>query len=56
MKRAGPALAAWLAERTVGTLIAGDFGAKLAQALEERGIRAVTASGSASQAVTGARQ
>jgi predicted Fe-Mo cluster-binding NifX family protein len=48
---AGPALAAWLAERKVGTLIAGDFGAKLAQALNERKIRMVTASGPAALAV-----
>ena len=34
----------------VGTLIAGDFGPKLAQALEERKIRAVTASGPAARA------
>ena len=48
---AGPALARWLAEQKVGTLIAGDFGAKLTQALEERKIRAVTASGPAARAV-----
>ena len=48
---AGPALARWLAEQNVGTLIAGDFGPKLAQALEERKIRAVTASGPAALAV-----
>jgi predicted Fe-Mo cluster-binding NifX family protein len=48
---AGPALAAWLGERNVGTLIAGDFGAKLARALDARGIRMVTASGPAAQAV-----
>ena len=53
---AGPALARWLAEQKVGTLIAGDFGAKLAQALEERKIRAVTASGPAARAVKESRR
>jgi predicted Fe-Mo cluster-binding NifX family protein len=48
---AGPALASWLAEKQVGTLVAGDFGAKLAPALQERKIRAVTGSGPAAQAV-----
>ena len=48
---AGPALARWLAEKRIGTLIAGDFGAKLSRALEEGKIRAVTASGPASGAV-----
>jgi predicted Fe-Mo cluster-binding NifX family protein len=48
---AGPALAHWLAEQRVGTLIAGKFGAKLAQALKERNIRTVVASGPASRAV-----
>jgi len=52
---AGPALAAWLAEKKVGTLIAGEFGAKLAQALKDRKIGAVTASGSAAQAAKKAR-
>jgi len=47
---AGPALARWLAEKKVGTLIAGDFGAKLSPALEERKIRSVRASGPAAQA------
>ena len=53
---AGPALAAWLAEKKVGTLIAGEFGAKLAQALKDRKIGAVTASGPAAQAVKEARR
>jgi predicted Fe-Mo cluster-binding NifX family protein len=53
---AGPALAAWLAERKIGTLIAGDFGAKLSQALQERKIGAVTASGPAARAVKEARR
>jgi predicted Fe-Mo cluster-binding NifX family protein len=53
---AGPALARWLAEQKVGTLIAGDFGAKLAQALEERRIRAVIASGPAALAVKETRR
>jgi predicted Fe-Mo cluster-binding NifX family protein len=53
---AGPALARWLAEKKVGTLVAGEFGAKLAQALKERGIRMVTASGSAASAVKEARR
>jgi predicted Fe-Mo cluster-binding NifX family protein len=53
---AGPALARWLAEQKVGTLIAGDFGAKLAQALEERKIRAVTARGPAGRAVKETRR
>jgi predicted Fe-Mo cluster-binding NifX family protein len=53
---AGPALARWLAEQKVGTLIAGDFGAKLAQALEERKIRAVTASGPAARAAKETRR
>lgn len=48
---AGPALARWLADKQVGTLIAGDFGAKLWLALEQGKIRAVKASGSAAQAV-----
>ncbi|MEX0961069.1 MAG: NifB/NifX family molybdenum-iron cluster-binding protein [Burkholderiales bacterium] len=48
---AGPALARWLADKKVGTLIAGDFGAKLSPALEEGKIRTVTASGPAAQAV-----
>lgn len=48
---AGPALARWLVEQRIGTLIAGDFGAKLSRALEESKIRAVTASGPASGAV-----
>jgi predicted Fe-Mo cluster-binding NifX family protein len=48
---AGPALAVWLAEKKVGTLVAGEFGAKLAQALKDRKIGAVTASGPAAQAV-----
>jgi predicted Fe-Mo cluster-binding NifX family protein len=46
---AGPALAAGLAEKKVGTLIAGEFGARLAQALKDRKIGAVTASGPAAQ-------
>jgi predicted Fe-Mo cluster-binding NifX family protein len=53
---AGPALARWLAEKKVGTFIAGDFGAKLASALEERKILAVRASGSAAQAVKKVRR
>jgi len=53
---AGPALARWLAEQKAGTLIAGDFGAKLAQALQERRIRMLTASGPAAQAVKKAGQ
>jgi predicted Fe-Mo cluster-binding NifX family protein len=53
---AGPALARWLAEQKVGTLIAGDFGAKLAQALEERKIRAVTARGPAARAAKETRR
>ncbi|MHB1142359.1 MAG: NifB/NifX family molybdenum-iron cluster-binding protein [Sulfuricaulis sp.] len=52
---AGPALAAWLAEKSVGTLVAGEFGAKLAQALKDRKIGAVTASGPAAQAAKKAR-
>lgn len=48
---AGPALAAWLVEQRVTILIAGDFGAKLARALEERGIAAVVAAGPAGEAV-----
>lgn len=52
---AGPALADWLAEQRVGTLIAGDFGSKLMQALEEGNIRAVIADGPASRAVNEAR-
>jgi predicted Fe-Mo cluster-binding NifX family protein len=47
---AGPALARWLAEKKVGTLVAGDFGAKLVPALEERKIAAVKASGPAARA------
>jgi len=53
---AGPALARWLAEKNVGTLIAGDFGAKIAPALEERKIRAVKASGAAVQAAKETRR
>jgi predicted Fe-Mo cluster-binding NifX family protein len=53
---AGPALARWLAEQKVGTLIAGDFGGKLTQALEERKIRAVIAKGPAARAVKEIRQ
>jgi len=53
---AGPTLARWLADQKVGTLIAGDFGAKLTQALEERKIRAVIATGSAARAVKDNRQ
>ena len=53
---AGPALARWLAEKKVGTLIAGDFGAKLAPALEERRIRAVRASGPAARAAKEAQR
>jgi predicted Fe-Mo cluster-binding NifX family protein len=52
---AGPALASWLTEKKVGTLIAGEFGAKLAQALKARQIGAVTASGPATQAAKMAR-
>jgi predicted Fe-Mo cluster-binding NifX family protein len=52
---AGPALAAWLAEHNVGTLIAGEFGAKLAQALKDRKIGAVMENGPADQAVKKAR-
>jgi predicted Fe-Mo cluster-binding NifX family protein len=53
---AGPALAGWLTEQRVGTLIAGDFGSKLTQALKEGNIRAVTAAGPASRAVNEARR
>lgn len=53
---AGPALAAWLAEQGVGTLVAGDFGAKLAQALKDRNIRMVQASGTAGRAAKEARR
>jgi len=47
--------AAWLAEKKVGTLVAGEFGAKLAQALKDRKIGAVTANGPAAQAAKKAR-
>jgi predicted Fe-Mo cluster-binding NifX family protein len=53
---AGPALARWLAEKKIETLIAGDFGAKLAQALKERRVRMVTASGNAARAVKEAQR
>jgi predicted Fe-Mo cluster-binding NifX family protein len=52
---AGPALARWLAEKKVRTLIAGEFGDKLGQAMKERGIDAVRASGPAAKAVKEAR-
>ena len=53
---AGPALADWLAENQIGTLIAGDFGAKLASALEARKINRVTTSGPAGEAAKKACQ
>jgi predicted Fe-Mo cluster-binding NifX family protein len=48
---AGPPLANWLAERQVGTFVAGNFGAKLSQAMKEKSIRGKLASGSATAAV-----
>jgi len=53
---AGPALAAWLGEKKIGTLIAGEFGAKLVSALEAQKIKTVTASGPAGEAVKKASQ
>lgn len=48
---AGPALAAWLAKQRVGTLIAGDFGERLAPALQARRSRMVEATGVAEMTV-----
>jgi predicted Fe-Mo cluster-binding NifX family protein len=48
---AGPPFADWLAERQIGALVAGNFGSKLSKAMSERGIRAITADGSAAAAV-----
>jgi len=53
---AGPALARWLAEKKIAIFIAGDFGANLASALQERKILAVRASGPAAQAVNEVRR
>ncbi len=50
-RRAGPALADWLADRQIEMLIAGRFGPKLSQALEARQIRRVVQRGPASEAV-----
>jgi predicted Fe-Mo cluster-binding NifX family protein len=52
---AGPPLASWLAERQVGSFIAGAFGSKLSQAMKDKGIREVVAHGSAA-AVKGAQR
>jgi predicted Fe-Mo cluster-binding NifX family protein len=52
---AGPALASWLAEKKVQTLIAGEFGDKLSAALSERKIRMVRGNGSAAKAVQGVK-
>jgi predicted Fe-Mo cluster-binding NifX family protein len=52
---AGPALARWLADRKVQTLVAGEFGGNLSAALAERKIGMVTASGPASAAARGAK-
>ena len=53
---AGPALARWLSEQRVTTLIAGEFGSKLEGALKERKIRAVIVSGPASLALKEVRR
>jgi len=53
---AGPPIAGWLAERQVGTFIAGNFGSKLSQAMQEKGIRGIVASGPAATAVKEARR
>lgn len=43
---AGPAVAEWLAERGVTTLVCGEFGPKMRAALDARGIEAVEFHGS----------
>jgi predicted Fe-Mo cluster-binding NifX family protein len=53
---AGPPLAGWLSERQVGTFIAGNFGSKLSQAMKERNIHGVVASGPAVAAVKKVQQ
>ncbi|MFO7760316.1 MAG: NifB/NifX family molybdenum-iron cluster-binding protein [Thermodesulfobacteriota bacterium] len=50
-RRAGPAMAQWLAENHVDIIIGGNFGARMTQALEDLQIRRIKKSGSVIAAV-----
>ncbi|MDY6950493.1 MAG: NifB/NifX family molybdenum-iron cluster-binding protein [Thermodesulfobacteriota bacterium] len=50
---AGPKVASFLAEKNVSVVIAGDFGHKMTNALEEEGITYYEATGMAKKAVQG---
>jgi predicted Fe-Mo cluster-binding NifX family protein len=53
---AGPALARWLAEQKVNTLVAGQVGGNMADEMKRLNIRAVTGKGPADQAAKAATQ
>jgi predicted Fe-Mo cluster-binding NifX family protein len=53
---AGPALARWLAEQKVNTLVAGQVGGNMADEMKRLNIRTVTGKGPADQAAKAATQ